>query len=50
MMVLASIAPMNLTGSHWGQLLFEVKFELLYGINFKPTEAIKLFKVERMCP
>ena len=37
MMVLASIAPMNLTGSHWGQILFEVNFELLYAIDFKPT-------------
>ena len=36
MMVLASIAPMNLTGSHWGQILFEVNFELLYAIDFNP--------------
>ena len=44
MMVLASIAPMNLTGSHWGQILFEVKFELLYAIDFKSNEAKALLK------
>ena len=42
MMVLASIAPMNLTGSHWRQILFIVK---LYAIDFKPTEAKVLLKL-----
>ena len=46
MMVLASLAPMNLTGSHCGQILFRVKFELLYAIDFKPTEAKALLKFE----
>ena len=33
MMVLASIAPMNLTDSHCGQILFKVKFKLIYRIS-----------------
>ena len=45
MMVLASIAPMNLTGSYWGQILFKVKFKLVYAIDFKLTEAKVLLKL-----
>ena len=39
MMVLASIAPMNLTGSHCGQIVSDVEFELLYTIDFKPNKV-----------